>query len=108
MVDTLLGAKGKIALVPAGPEGTRVGLDIGVDSDDIGLQGTVLGPSAGGVDRPDTALAGPHIRPEGPFDCCTRREVAGCMLALLLLLEACRPPHSSSAHCLWERLLYWC
>ena len=106
MVDTLLVVKGKIALVPAGPEGTRVGLDIGIDFEDIGLQDTVPGPSAGRVFRPDTALAGLYIRPEGPFDCCTRREAAGYMLVLLLLLKACRPRHFSSAARLWERFLH--
>ena len=104
-VGTLPVAKGTIALVPAGPEGKRVGLDIGVDFEDIGLQGMVAGPSAGRVVRPDSALAGLCIRPEGPFDCCIQREAAGYMLGLLLLLRARQPPHFSSAHRLRERVL---
>lgn len=104
-VGTLPAAKGTIALVPVGPEGMRAGLDIVVDFEDTGLQDMIPGPSAGRVFRPDSALAGMDIRPEGPFDCCIRKEAAVYMLALLLLLRACQPPHFSSAHHLRERML---
>ena len=104
-VGTLLVAKGTTALVPAGSENTSFDVDTEVDFEDIGLQDMVLGPSAGGVVRHGSALAGLYIRPERPIDCCIQRQAAGYMLALLLLLRACQPPHLSSAHHLGESVL---
>ena len=98
-------AKGNFALVHAGLEDMRVGLDIEVDLEDIGLRNMGPGPSAAGVIRPGCTLAGLYIRPEGPFDCCTQRRAAGYVLTLLLLPRACQPPHSLLAHRLWERVL---
>lgn len=98
-----LAAKGTVALVAAGPEDIaglgdmRVGLDIEVDLEDMDM--------VAGVIHPGSVLAGLYIRPEGPFDCCTPSQAPGYMLAILLLLGACQPPHSSSAHRLWERVL---
>ena len=107
---TLLAAKGKFALVPAGPEDMRLGLDIEVDLEDIGLRNMVLrdivpGPWTAEVVRPGSALAGLYIRPEGPYDCCTRHQAAGNMLALPFLLKACQPLHFSLAHRLSELVL---
>ncbi len=116
-MDTLLAAKGNFALVPADPEDMRLGLDIEVDLEDIGLRNIGLrnivlrnivpGPSAAEAVRPGSALAGLYIRPEGPYDCCTRHQAAGNTLALPLRLKACQPPHSSWAHPLWELVLKW-
>ena len=103
-VSTLLAAKGRFGMVPAGLEDTRFGLDIVVDPDNIGLQSMVPGPSTAGVIRRDSALAGLYIRPEGPFGCCTQSQAAGYMSALLLLLRACQPPQFPLAHRLWERV----
>ncbi len=117
MVDTLLAAKGSFALVPAGPEDMRLGLDIEFDHEDIGLRNIGLrnmvlrnivpGPSAAEAVRPGSALAGLYIHPEGPYDCCTRHQAAGNTLALPLLLKSCQPPHFSLAHPLWELVLKW-
>lgn len=94
-------AKGTFALVRAGPEDMRFGLSIEIDLEHI------PGASTAGVIRPGYALAGLYIRPEGPSDYCTQNQVAGCMLALLLLLllRVCQPHHLSLSRGLWKRVL---
>ena len=102
-------ATGTIASAPAaGPEGMRFGSDTEVDLDGTGQRDRVPGPStAGAVRRRGVALAGPCIRPGGPFGCCSRNQAVGHMLALLLLPWACRPLRFSLAHRVWEWVLWW-
>ena len=106
-------AKGKIVTVPAGPDDTRSGLDVEVDSNETefdpestGFQSMIPGASAAQTVRPGTALIRLYGRLEVSFDYYIRGWAAGYISALLLRSWACQPLQFSSAvdH-LWERVL---
>ena len=78
-VSTSLVVKGTIVTAPAGPEDTRFGFDIEVDSNETevdpentGFQSMIPGTSAARTVRPGSALVRLYNRLEAPFDYCIR------------------------------------